>query len=120
MRSERYRHPAPKFLVSRCYTTITPESAEIGDFDDNGYVFEDRFMTLRELVEELQDCTEVSSMPLTRETSGSAWAMTGYSIEDYETMEERQESVHFRNLDGSSVDADRAWRVFVLANLATP
>ncbi len=83
----------PTILLNRCYSTVTPESAEHGDFEDTGFVYENTEFTFRELVRELREFTSLSSSP----SSGSIsdWACTGFEASDYSTGEEREETLHF-------------------------
>jgi hypothetical protein len=86
-------------LVSRCYSEITPESAEQGDFSDCGFVHEAEPFTFSELVWVIrrggfsQDgCTD--------------WLSTGYHVEDYRTCTEREETLHF---DRANPERLRRW-----------
>lgn len=74
--------------VSVCFSEITPESAERGDFSDHGFVFENESLSFRELV----DLIERNGF--SREGS-TEWLTTGYSVQDYSTATEREETLHF-------------------------
>jgi hypothetical protein len=55
-----------KFKVSKTYQTTTPESRTHGDFAEDGFVYEDKLMSLRELMSEVEDlgyCEWSSSRP---------------------------------------------------------
>jgi hypothetical protein len=39
-----------KFTVSKTFSVVTPESAEHGDYDHHGYIFEDQLYTLKEVL----------------------------------------------------------------------
>ncbi|MFI3187260.1 MAG: hypothetical protein QX198_14890 [Methylococcaceae bacterium] len=80
-------------LIDKTFSEVTPESAEAGDMSDSGHVYVNCPYTFSELVQELKNFSETSSYPCT----GSArdWVSTGYSVEDYLTMRERSESLHF-------------------------
>ena len=80
-------------LINRCYATVTPESAENGDFEDTGLVYQDADLTFRELVQELREFTSLSSSHSTG--SIGDWASTGFETSDYRTGEEREETLHF-------------------------
>lgn len=47
------RDPSEPFSVSMTYEVVTPESAEYGDAEDRGYEYEDRRMSLGDVVREL-------------------------------------------------------------------
>jgi len=42
------------FNVSLTYQQITPESAEHGDFSDQGFIYEDKKMSLKDVLSELE------------------------------------------------------------------
>jgi hypothetical protein len=82
------KRPRPTILVSRCFSEVTPESAEHGDTSDNGFVYESQEMEVQELAREIrlggfyrEGCTE--------------WLSTGYHTSDYSTGTEREETLHF-------------------------
>jgi hypothetical protein len=80
-------------FINRCFATVTPKSAENGDFDDTGFVYQDVEFTFRELIRELREFTSLSSSHSTG--SIGDWACTGFSTSDYRTGEEREETLHF-------------------------
>lgn len=43
----------PLFYVTKTYDETTPESAEIGDFSDSGFVFKNLEMNLEEVLNEI-------------------------------------------------------------------
>lgn len=80
--------PSPVIIVSRCFSEITPESAEDGDTSDNGFIFQDEEMTVEELAREIRmDCFHPET--------GCDWLSTGYHVTDYATGTEREETLHF-------------------------
>lgn len=81
--------------LSRCYSTITPESSENGDFADTGHVYEAAEFTFRELVRELRDFSSLSCSHPGTSPDASVWACSGYATSDYATGEEREETLHF-------------------------
>jgi len=85
----------PTLLISRCYSTITPESAENGDFADTGHVYEATPFTFSELVRELRDFYSLSCSHPGPRPCASVWACSGYQVTDYSTGEEREETLHF-------------------------
>jgi len=105
------------YKVSRTYDEVTPESAENGDFSDNGFVFEDSAMDLYDVLRELEDCSELSCSPCTMQNcSPHTWASTGFSIDDYSTCTERNESVHITMM-GREISGRRLARIYKLAGL---
>ena len=84
-------------LISKSYTEITPESAENGEFSNTGFVYANCEFTFSELVRELREYSETSSYPC----YGSKWdwVSTNSEIDDYSTMTERSESLHFSHLN---------------------
>ena len=79
---------APTIIVSRCYSEVTPESAEDGDHSDTGFVYEAEEMTAQDLAQEIRNggfhrdgCTE--------------WLSTGYHTICYRTGTDREETLHF-------------------------
>jgi capsid portal protein len=79
-------------LVDRCYSETTPESAEQGENSDNGFICVDCEITFRKLVDYLNnEFTTASDYPV----SLSSWFSTGYYVDDYSTMTEREETLHF-------------------------
>lgn len=49
------------FVVSKTYDVTTPESAEVGDYEDSGFDFEPEPMTLREVVYEVKKLGAIDS-----------------------------------------------------------
>jgi hypothetical protein len=74
--------------ITRCFSEITPESAEQGDFSDQGLVYENQDFTFSELVREI----EQGGFTRQGETD---WLETAPWIESFCTMTERTESLHF-------------------------
>ena len=79
-------------LISRCYSEVTSESAEVGDFSDSGFVYESCEFTFRELVRELRDFYTLSASPF---SGVGTWACSGFETTDYRTGTEREETLHF-------------------------
>ena len=76
------------------YATITPESAEQGDFEETGFYAENiDFDTFEELV----DYIERNGYRYWSDSRGTGWLSTGFSIEDYATGEEVEYSIHANN-----------------------
>jgi hypothetical protein len=108
----------PRFLVSRCYSIVTPQSARIGDTAENGFVFEREPMSLAQAVDELRDCVELSACPVRspRDLCGHEWASTE-PCTDYTTGDDRTESVHVEDIEGSELSPANLFRLFCLAGL---
>ena len=88
------------FYISCTYSEVTPESAEDGDTSDSGFEWHDVPYTYRELLEMIE------SNGYSRE--GADWLTTGYQIEDYSTLTERELSLHI-NRSLSSKRAIKLW-----------
>lgn len=76
------------FLVSKTYADVTPESAEHGDFEDTGFMWEDVEYTFRELVEEFSghNCWQLAE--------GADWLTSGIFTVCYRTCRDREENLH--------------------------
>jgi hypothetical protein len=76
-------------------------------------------MSLAQAVDELRDCVELSAWPIRspRDLNGHEWAETEMEPEDYSSADERQESVHFRNIRGGNISPANLFRLFCLAGL---
>lgn len=83
----------PTILVNRTFATVTPESAELGDFADSGFDFENQEYTFRELVELMENHPEPSSAPCI-DPGMNDW-FTSYPETCYRTGEETSYSIHF-------------------------
>lgn len=81
-----------KFLVSQTFQCVTPESAEHGDYSDQGYEFKETPYTLRELLREIKDQgnDNVSFWGTTMSIYG--WNYTS----DYKTGEDTQKCLHIK------------------------
>lgn len=79
-------------LFNVTYETITPESAEIGDFEDNGFVSEN--VSLRDAIDDLgygEGGVEANEWPV----SDPRWITVYKTNEDYGTGEIENRSLHF-------------------------
>lgn len=81
-------------LLSKTYQETTPESAQDGDYSDQGFVFEDSPCTFRELIAYLRECSEPSCTPFTGDTVG-LWFSSYPEVIDYATCTERSEAIHY-------------------------
>jgi hypothetical protein len=108
----------PRFLVSRCYSIVTPESARIGDTAEDGFVSEREPMSLAQAVDELRDCVELSAWPIRspRDLNGNEWGCME-PVLDYRTGNDRTESVHIKSIHGGNVSPANLFRLFCLAGL---
>lgn len=77
----------PTILVSRCYSEVTPESAENGDTSNTGFVYQAEPKIFSELVREIE-------RDGFSQEGGTGWLCTGYSTQDYRTGTEREETLH--------------------------
>ena len=98
-------------LINKTFSEVTPESAEDGEMSDSGFVFEDVAYGFRELVQMMRDYPQPSSMPARGNTH--EWLSNDYSIEDYRTGTERQESIHYSR--ANPAHNARYWRLAMVA-----
>lgn len=80
-------------FITRTFQETTPESAEIGEFSDHGFIETDTPYTFRELVDKLKECCHLSSTP--HDDCYFVWASTEAYCTDYGTGTYRTENVHF-------------------------
>lgn len=79
-------------LINITYAETTPDSAEIGDFSDQGFVKENQRVTFKELV---------ALMKIYRNACASGepgitwWFSCGWFNKDSKTNTEREESIHY-------------------------
>lgn len=85
------------FIISKTYQTVTPESAEHGDFADSGYEFEDVSYTFRELVDLIYHDGFIEPSIFPPKSGDDFWLSSDYEIEDYSTGEEISYSIHLEN-----------------------
>jgi hypothetical protein len=103
-----------QFLASRIYTDYTPESLEIGDSADSGFLYDNELLSLREIIRELRDCSFLSD---SSKITGHTWASTDTYFVDYRTGLERKEDVHIRQRDGLYLTDKNMQRIYKLAGL---
>src|SRR6478735_8653132 len=92
-------------LISKTFATITPESAEIGDFDDMGFITECEQVTFRELVDLMIEFREPSQSP--NDFNTHVWYSSHYTS-NYGTGEEREDSLHFHR--DNTNNAAKYWK----------
>ena len=83
-----------KIKYSITFTTITPESAEHGDFADTGFEVEDDTDTLRDLL----DIAENHGIVQNSTNDLTEWFSSNYVITDYSTGEEKQYCLHIKDI----------------------
>lgn len=82
-------------LINKTYSVVTEESAEYGDYAEQGFEFENSPYEFRELVRLLRDYSESSVYPLTdADINETVWFTSEPDI-DFRTGEETTYSVHF-------------------------
>lgn len=87
-------NPPPKFEVSVTYSTVTPESAEEGDFADTGFVVEPEPATLEDVMSYAE---EYGILPRTP-GDWTDWWDSGFHVTDYGTGEETEYGLHVRRI----------------------
>ncbi len=86
--------------VNVTFQTVTPESAEYGDYADSGFITENmEFDDFADMVSYVESngysLSNASMYPLTGATMHeNVWFSTDPEIEDYRTMEEITYSIH--------------------------
>lgn len=93
-------------IISRTYAETTPESAEIGDFSDTGFIDERQEVTFSELVRLMMEHYEPSQSP--NDYSKDVSYSSGSYTSDYRTGTSRQESIHFHH--DNSDNATKYWK----------
>jgi hypothetical protein len=79
-------------LINRTFSETTPESAEVGDFLDSGFISEKEKVSFSELVALMEEHREASC---SGEPNLYTWYSTGFFTSDYRTGTEREECIHF-------------------------
>jgi hypothetical protein len=95
-----------EYIVSKTYKIVTPESAEIGEYADSGFLFEKETMTFEEVVNEIETggYIEASDSRAERakspaEMPDSLWLSTEASQDPY-SGEWESSSLHIDNAKG--------------------
>jgi len=93
-----------------CYTTVTPESAENGDFEDTGFTDSgrNRLSTPEEFINSDDMGSLYNAISLGIDLGINTWVgnwfeTSGYSIEDYQTGEEISYSMHLKGFSPGEV-----------------
>jgi hypothetical protein len=80
-------------IISRTYAETTPESAEIGDFSDTGFITQYEEVTFTQLVELMRDYSSASQSP--NDGSIDVSYSTGFYTSCYRTGTDRQDTIHY-------------------------
>lgn len=96
--------PESEYLVSKVYEVVTEESAEDGDVEDSGFVFQDEKMDESDIVGELK---EGYIHPSSSSLSSLGWVSTE-AEQDMLDGSYTSYSLHIRNLDGSFI-SEEVW-----------
>ena len=81
--------------ISKTFETSTPESLEMGDFEETGFIFKDEEYSFLELIAEMENYIHTSSVPM----DSNGWISTEHEIEDYSTDETISYSLHFNDTE---------------------
>jgi hypothetical protein len=93
------------FKVSKTYQCVTPESAEHGDFSDQGYEWQDKDYSLRELLYEIKSQgNEYAQLNNDNYADIYGWNYTS----DYKTGEDTTPCLH---VSGSSRAMNRLMKI---------
>jgi hypothetical protein len=96
-------------LITKTFETVTPESAEIGDFEECGFIFEDVEMSFSDLISELQSegyCHLSNSGDITDTT----W-ITTEAIQDRDYFEKGHETSYSLHLSvNNKPSAEKYWK----------
>jgi hypothetical protein len=79
------------FQVAKTYQTVTPESAEMGDFEDSGFIFERRNdYSLKDIIDEINQ----NSVEHCQENGNGFDIYFSSYCSDYQTGEDTSECLH--------------------------
>jgi len=94
-------------LISRTYAEVTPESSEIGDFSETGFITEKENVSFSELVKLMEKHYQPSCSP--NDGDPRTWYSTGFYTSDYSTGTDREESIHFHR--DNTPNAAKYWKL---------
>ncbi len=97
-------------IISRTFSEITPESAEIGDFSDTGFIAEREEVSFTELVDLMKEHYQPSN---SGSIDNNTWFSSGFYTSDYGTGTEREECIHFNQ--ENTINAAKYWKLAYLA-----
>jgi len=88
-------------LINRTFCETTPESAELGDFSNQGFIEVNQKVSFTELIDLMKECNECSQYP--NDGNTNVWYSTQFYNTDYRTGTDRQESIHFSNNNTANI-----------------
>lgn len=100
------------FLVTKTYEVITPESAELGEVAQCGFIFEAEPMALSSVIDLLRECATLSSTSVDFYT----WAISNPE-EDYFTGDSTTYHLHVRDMHNEPLSIAALSRLYRLAGL---
>lgn len=105
----RTRKRPPKICASMSYGVVTPESAEEGDYAENGWEFENKpFASIRDLVED-DDVQYKTWAEWSSSDAGPDEWIVGEPERDWQTMEDTAHDLFVKHCDGSPITWGEAW-----------
>lgn len=111
-----------RFLLTKYGERVTDESAAEGDVAEYWTEIDHEPATVRDVVEALRECVEVSMSPCTRDTirryhyARGLWARTE-PVHDYRTGDWECFSVHVEMANGQDIRGRDLARLYYLAGL---
>ena len=104
------RKPIDRLLYNIAYSETTPESAELGDLSDTGTLYLDYHCESFEDVVNMIKSYGVEGWSSSPHIKGTFdWLSSGYQVEDYATLTERETSIHPNNRRALRY-LEKAWR----------
>lgn len=91
-----------KILISRTFAVISPDSAEVGEYFDHGFLAEREEVTFRELVDYMREHPSPSCYPWRRDDRNASFS-TDFEICSYGRGWYRETSIHFHR-DNTDTD----------------
>ncbi len=80
-------------LISKTFAEVTPESAEIGDYSNQGFLNECEQVTFKELVNLLKIHCQPSQYP--NDGNTNVYYSTGFYPDNYATGTDKEEVIHY-------------------------
>jgi len=93
------------YLVSKTYEIITPESSELGDFEETGFEYQNETMDREDLIREIED----EGFHL---ESHGTWFNTVDPHRDYSDGAETYYSLHVKHMDGTELDYEELKEIY--------
>lgn len=94
-------------LISKTFTEVTPESAEVGDFSKRGFIAKRVRVTFRELVDLMKCHSHPSQSP--NDGNTHTWYTCSSYTSNYTKGIEREESIHFHRQN--TPNAAKYWKL---------